>query len=134
MAPGRTLSHGLHFLGLHGLYFAVVSDLKSIMPTHRSIDWSWTSPATEYLFIGYPYLASTKPGSMIQSHTILISIVDFTIHYQMNLFQSYSINGSVSIRQNSYTYTGTYFSPPNSLDPLDPTKILGIFHPTHIFK
>ena len=86
------------FLGLHGLYiyikYAVVSDLKSIMPTHRSIDWSWTSPATEYLFIGYPYLATTKPGSMInlQSPYHFNLIVDLPIHSQMDLFQSDKIH------------------------------------------
>ena len=72
----------------------VVSDLKSIMPTHRSIDWSWTSPVTEYLFIGYPYLATTKPGSMInlQSPYHFNLIVDLPIHSQMDLFQSDKIH------------------------------------------
>ena len=132
------------------------------MPTHRSKDWFWTSPATEYLFIGYPYLATTKPGSMInlQLPYHFNLIVDLPIHSQMDLFQSdkihfqfismdlfqstkillwifypltmdlfqsHSINGSVSIRQNSYSYIGTYFSPHNS-------KILGNLSTRHIYS
>ena len=118
------------------------------MLTHRSIDWPWMSPATKYLFIGYSYLATTKPDSMInlqlpyhiisnsmiqchtilfsdsiiQCHTILFLVVDLAIHPQwicFNLIQFISSNGSVSILK---SYSGTYFSLHNS-------KILRIFQP-----